>query len=297
MKKRIVSLMLVLMMLASTVFVTTNAAEGQIKNIIYLIPDGGGYAPYDFANMVKIAGGFNPELFPNKTPTDTNPMAMRAQLVGSMTTAPITGGVTDSAAAGTAMATGYKTINGFIGTDRDGIPKANLVEAAESKGMATGIISTYHWAHATPAAFTAHASDRNDLYNIYQQIENKELEVVLGVGYGQVSQYATIQNAIDAGYTVVETKEDLSKVKPGDKIWGNIGEKGFPYDVYLGETQANLAEMTKGAITALSGDPDGFFLMVEGGMVDTGGHASDARITTSEYLAFDEAFRVALEFA
>ncbi|MBQ2941734.1 MAG: alkaline phosphatase [Clostridia bacterium] len=297
MKKRIVSLMLVLMMLASTVFVTTYAAEGQIKNIIYLIPDGGGYAPYDFANMVKIAGGFNEELFPNKTPTDENPMAMRAHLAGSMKTAPVTGGVTDSAAAGTAMATGYKTVNGYVGIDKNGIPKANLVEAAESIGKSTGIISTYHWAHATPATFTAHASDRNDLYDIYQQIENKDLEVVLGVGYGQVSQYATIQNAVDSGYTIVETKEDLLKVKPGDRIWGNIGDKGFPYDVYLGKTQANLAEMTKGAITALSGDPDGFFLMVEGGMVDTGGHASDARITTSEYLAFDEAFKVALEFA
>lgn len=269
----------------------------QIKNIIYLIPDGGGYALYDFANMVKVAGGFNEELFPNKTYTDKNPMSMIPQLAGSMTTAPAPGGVTDSAAAGTAMATGHKTINGFVGIDKNGIPKANLVEAAESVGKATGIISTYHWAHATPATFTAHAPDRNDLYDIYQQIENKGLEVVLGVGYGQVSQYATIQNAIDNGYTVVETKEDLLNVEPGDKIWGNIGEKGFPYDVFLEEKQANLAEMTSGAIEALSGDSDGFFLMVEGGMVDTGGHANSANTTTSEYLAFDAAFKVALDFA
>ncbi len=297
MKKRIVSLMLVLIMLASTVFVAVNAAEGQIKNIIYLIPDGGGYPLYDFANMVKIAGGFNEEIFPNKTPTDTNPMAMRAQLAGSMKTASLSTGVTDSAAAGTAMATGHKTFNGFIGIDKDGIPRANLVEAAKSVGKATGIISTYHWFHATPASFTAHSQDRNDGYDLYQQVENKGIEVVLGVGYGQVAQYATIQNAIDRGYTVVETKEDLLKVKPGDRIWGNIGDKGLPYDINLEKTQATLAEMTKAAITALSGDPEGFFLMVEGGKVDTGGHANSAVISTSEYLAFDEAFRIALEFA
>ena len=274
------------------------AGSSQIKNIIYLIPDGGGYGLYDFANLVKEAGGFDPELFPNKTPTEQGPMSMRAQLAGSMTTASASSAVTDSAAAGTAMASGYKTVNGYVGIDKNCVPKANLVEAAESVGKATGIISTYHWSHATPAAFTAHAIDRGDDYNIYQQIENKGLEVVLGVGYGMVSQYgATIQNAIDNGYTVVETKADLLNVKPGDKIWGNVAEKTYPYDVELGETQPTLAEMTCGAIQALSGDPDGFFLMVEGGKVDTGGHSNDARTSTSEYLAFDAAFQAALDFA
>ena len=274
-----------------------NESDGQIKNIIYLIPDGGGYPLYDFANLVKEAGGFNPEKFPNKTPTEKGPMSLCAQLAGSVTTASASSAVTDSAAAGTALSSGYKTINGYVGIDKKMVPKANLVEAAESVGKATGIISTYHWSHATPAAFTAHAIDRGDDFNIYQQVENKGLEVVLGVGYGMVSQYATIQNAIDNGYTVVETKEDMLNVKPGDRIWGNVAESTYPYDVDLSETQPTLAEMTAGAITALSGDPDGFFLMVEGGKVDTGGHSNDARTSTSEYLAFDAAFKIALDFA
>ena len=300
--KKLLSMMLIIAILAISVpctFASDSVGEGsgQIKNIIYLIPDGGGYGLYDFANMVKVAGGFDTEKFPNKTPTDTEPMSMRAQLAGSMTTASASSSVTDSAAAGTAMSSGYKTINGYIGIDKNSVPKANLVEAAESVGKSTGIISTYHWSHATPAAFTAHAQDRGDDYNIYQQIENKDLEVVLGVGYGMVSQYATIQNAIDNGYTIVETKEDLLNVRPGDKIWGNVAEKTYPYDVELGADQPTLAEMTAGAIEALSGDPDGFFLMVEGGKVDTGGHRDDARISTSEYLAFDAAFKVALDFA
>jgi len=302
--KKLLSLMLSAAIFATAVpdsFGTASAEEsggtGQIKNIIYLIPDGGGYGLYDFANMVKVAGGFSTEKFPNKTPTDTEPMSLRAQLAGSVTTASASSSVTDSAAAGTALSSGYKTINGYIGIDKNSVPKANLVEAAESVGKATGIISTYHWSHATPAAFTAHAQDRGDDYNIYQQVENKDLEVVLGVGYGMVSQYATIQNAIDNGYTIVETKEDLLNVEPGDKIWGNVAEKTYPYDVELGTTQPTLAEMTAGAIEALSGDPDGFFLMVEGGKVDTGGHRDDARISTSEYLAFDAAFKVALDFA
>ena len=297
MKKRLVSLVLVLMIIASMVYVSANATEGQIKNIIYLIPDGGGYPLYDFANMVKIAGGLSDEKFPYKTLTDTTPMAMRAYLAGSMTTSPVTGGVTDSAAAGTAMATGHKTINGYLGVDRAGVPKANLVEAAESVGKSTGLIATYEWVHATPASFSAHAMNRSDYKNIYEQMENKGLEVVLGAGYGAVSEYATIQNAIDKGYIIVEGWEDLDAVRPGDTLWGNIANPSFPYDIKLNGKQANLEEMTRAAITALSGDPDGFFLMVEGSKVDTGGHLNDALVSTSEYLAFDAAFRAALEFA
>lgn len=301
--KKLLSLMLSIVLLVISIpctFVSVNAENNgsQIKNIIYLIPDGGGYGLYDFANLVKVSGGFNTEKYPYKTPTEQGPMSMRAFLAGSATTKSASSSVTDSAAAGTALSTGYKSVNGYVGIDKNRAPKANLVEAAESVGKATGIISTYHWSHATPATFTAHAIDRGDDYNIYQQIENKGLEVVLGVGYGMVSQYgATIQNAKNNGYTVIETKEDFLNVKPGDKIWGNVADKTYPYDVELEEGQPTLAEMTAGAIKALSGDPDGFFLMVEGGKVDTGGHRDDARISTSEYLAFDAAFKVALDFA
>ncbi len=296
--KKITSLVLALLLICALIPSAVSAdTTPVIKNIIYLIPDGGGYSLYDFANDVKTDGGFDRSVYPNATVTNTDPMAMRAQLAGSMTTAPVTGGVTDSAAAGTAMATGHKTVNGYLGVDKKLVPVANLVEAAQSVGKATGLIATYEWMHATPGAFSAHASNRSDYYNIYQQIENKGIEVVLGAGYGQVSSYATIQNAIDRGYTIVSTKADLAAVKPGQKIWGNIATNSLPYDVNLSSAQGNLAEMTAAALTSLSADEDGFFLMVEGSKVDSGGHANDAVVTTSEYLAFDAAFKVALDFA
>lgn len=298
MKKRVISFVLLLAMLATILpSVGVTAATPQIKNVIYLIPDGGGYPLYDFADMVKQSGGFRSGLYPNRTPTDYNPMTMKSYLAGSMTTAPYGGGITDSAAAGTAMATGQKTYNGRIGVDINGKPIANLVEAAQSVGKATGLVATYEWMHATPAAFSAHAMDRNDYYNLYQQIENQGLDVVLGAGYGAVSSYATIQNATDRGYTVIKHKNELADVKPGDKIWGNMGAPSMPYDINLVNSQPTLATMTDAAITALSGDEDGFFLMVEGSKVDTGGHANDALVTTSEYLAFDAAFKVAVDFA
>ncbi len=299
MKRKLLSLLLTLILVCTLLPGAVYATDTTpvIKNIIYMIPDGGGYPLYDFANMVKVSGGFDRTVYPNSTATNTDPLTLKNYLAGSMTTAPASGGTTDSAAAGTAMATGHKTENSYLGINKNGVPKANLVEAAQSVGKSTGLVSTYEWMHATPGAFSAHAINRNDYYNIYQQIENKGIDVVLGAGYGQVSSYATIQNAVDRGYTVVSTKSDLAAVKPGQKIWGNIASSSLPYDINLSSTQGNLAEMTQAAITSLSADEDGFFLMVEGSKVDSGGHLNDAVITTSEYLAFDAAFKVALDFA
>ncbi len=305
MKKRFVSFVVILAVLMTMLSAVSVSAEDlqtgskaalQIKNVIYLIPDGGGYGPYDFANMVKQAGGFDAAKYPNKTATTTEPMTMRDYLAGSLRTKSANNSITDSAAAGTALATGYKTNNGYIGVNPGGKPIANLVEAAQSVGKATGLIATYEWMHATPASFSAHAIDRNDYKNLYQQIENQGIEVVLGTGYGAVSSYATIQNAVDRGYTVINNKTQLNDVEPGDKLWGNMAQS-MPYDINLSSSQATLAEMTKAAITALSGDEDGFFLMVEGSKVDSGGHSNDAVVTTSEYLAFDAAFKVAVDFA
>lgn len=271
--------------------------ERQIKNVIFLIPDGGGYGPYDFANDVKISGGFLKADYMYRTPTTNKPMTMRAHLAGSMTTLNYQGALTDSAAAGTAMATGYKTLNGRIGINHEGKPIANVLEAAQSIGMSTGLVATYEWMHATPASFSAHVMARDDYRNLYEQIENQGIDVVLGSGYGAVKNYATIDNAVERGYTVVRTREDLENVKPGDRIWGDATNNSSPYDINLGAEQPTLAQMTKAAITALSADEDGFFLMVEGSKVDTGGHANDAVVTTSEHLAFDAAFRAAVDFA
>lgn len=298
MKKRLLSLMLVVLMIATCMPTTIMASTtSQIKNIIYMIPDGAGYNTYEFANYVKVAGGFDATKYPYKTPTDTTPMTLKGYLAGSAKTYCADDDTTDSAAAGTALATGHKTNKGYIGVTAQKRPVANVLEAAQSVGKATGIVATYEWVHATPASFSAHGTSRTDYYNLYQQVENKGIDVVLGAGYGEVSKYATIANATARGYKVVATKDEFKAVKPGDKIWGNVASTSLPYDINLKSTQPTLAEMTETAITALSGDEDGFFLMVEGSKVDTGGHAKDAVVTTSEYLAFDAAFKVALDFA
>ncbi len=275
-----------------------SADAPQIKNVIFLIPDGAGYGSLDFSNDVKQAGGFDDTKFPYKTQVDDSEMTLFSYHAGSMVSLNVYNSMTDSAAAGTALSTGYKTINNYLGLDRRKMPHANLTEAAQSVGKATGLVSTYEWPHATPASFAVHTLQRTAYGDFYRQIENKGLQVVLGAGYGTVESYGgNAQTAIDNGYTFINNKTELAAVQPGDKIWGNIATSNFDFDIYNSETTATLAEMTQAAITALSADEDGFFLMVEGSKVDTGAHSNNTAQMSSDYIAFDAAFKVAVDFA
>ena len=273
--------------------------EKQIKNVIFLIPDGGGPNLMDLADMVKKAGGFDRTKYPNSTVTTPGGLNCLLYLAGFETTHSANNPVTDSAAGGTALSSSYKTKNGYVGITPNKVPRANILEVAQLLGKAVGICTTAEWPHATPAAYTAHSTSREDYINMYRQIENKELNVVLGAGYGKVTEFhgATIDDAVARGYKIIKTPEDAASVKPGDRLWGNVSPNSLSGDIYNSATKASLPELTEAAITALSGDPDGFFLMVESSGVDGGGHSSDAVGTTSEYLSFDECWRIAVEFA
>lgn len=294
MKKIIIST-LVFALLLCTLCLSVFASG--IKNVIFLIPDGAGMNSFDMANDVKEEGGFAEGVYVNRTPVAKGPMFMNDYFAGLCSTHTIIGEVTDSAAAATALATGTKTTGTYLGVDYRGRPLATILEGAQSKGMSTGLVVTQEWMAATPAGYSSHVMGRNDYKNVYEQMENQKIDVVLGAGYGAVSEYATIQNASDRGYKIINNRDELLSVKPGEKIWGNIFESASPYDINLAKGEPTLAEMTSAAITALSGNENGFFLMVEGSCVDTGAHANHAIVTVSEYLAFDEAFKVAVEFA
>ena len=269
----------------------------KVKNIIYMIPDGGGMSPFYLTDAVKEAGGWDKNVYPNATIATSEGMYLEKYLVGAITTRSFDEEVTDSAAAGTALSSGYKTKNGYIGVGFDGKPHANILETAQYAGKNVGMVTTYEWSNATPAAFSAHDQARGNYVSISEQIVNQNIDVVLGAGFG-AAKWGSIKEAEKRGYNIVSTREDLNAVNPGDKIWGNLVENSFPYDIERKEHIPNIAEMTKAAITALDGDSEnGFFLMVEGSKVDGGGHANAAGAMVGEFLAFDEACGVALEYA
>ncbi|MBE7015862.1 MAG: hypothetical protein E7417_03455 [Ruminococcaceae bacterium] len=299
MKKKILSGIVSLMMAVSCVspVLAADKASGEIKNIIYMIPDGGGMSPFNLADALKQAGGWDRNVYPNSTVTEQSEMYLKQYLVGAITTHSANAEVTDSAAAGTALSSGYKTNNGYIGMTPDKIPQANILEAAQYVGKNVGLVTTCEWANATPAAFAAHEKDRGNYAPMSEQMVNQGLEVVLSSGFG-AAKWGDISEAEIRGYDIIETREDLEAIKPGDKVWGNVVDGTLPYDIENDSEKPNLAELTKAAITALDdGNDEGFFLMVEGSQVDGGGHTNNVRAMVGEFLAFDEACKVALNYA
>ena len=174
--KKILPLILIFILLSS---ITAEAkADTQIKNIVYMIPDGGGMAPFFLADYVKKPGGLD-EKFPSATPTPAENMFIKDYLIGAETTYSANSSVTDSAASGTALSSGYKTNNGMIGITPEFSPRATILEACQSLGKNTGIVITYEWTNATPAAFSAHYESRYGTTMLAEQIVNQGIDVVL----------------------------------------------------------------------------------------------------------------------
>lgn len=296
---KMLSFLVAFVLLVSMICTISVKAEQDVavKNIIYMIPDGGGMSPFYLTDALKEAGGWDKNMYPNATIATGDGMHIEKYLVGSMTTYCSNAEITDSAAAGTAMSSGYKTKKSYVGVDPDKKPHANILEAAQYSGKNVGLVSTYEWTNATPAAFSAHDTARSNYTIMSEQIVNQDIDVVLGAGFG-AAKWGSIKEAEKRGYDIIRTREDLNAVKPGDKIWGNLVENSFAYDIARKEHIPNIAEMTKAAITALDGDSEnGFFLMVEGSKIDGGGHSNSASAMVGDYLAFDEACKVALEYA
>jgi len=298
MKKILCLLLGVTLLFTNVVLVAaTEPATSQIKNVIYMIPDGGAMASFFLADYVKQAGGLSSK-YPNVTPVETGEMFLKDYLVGAETTYSANSEVTDSAASGTALSSGYKTNNGMIGITPAKKPRANVLEACQELGKNTGIVATYEWTNATPASFSAHAENRGETLVLGEQIVNQDIDVVLAnTLYAYKSQdWFTDEAFRSRGYEVITTKEQLNAIEPGDRVWGKL--PAAYYDIDRAATTPNLAELTSAAIKALDdGNENGFFLMVEGSAVDGGGHSSNALQMVSEWLSFDAACKVAIEYA
>lgn len=271
------------------------AADETPRNIILFISDGCGPASFTFARgYVQAARGVE------TLPTD-------AIQVGAIRTHSSSSRVTDSAAGATAFACGVKTYNGAIAVDTARRPLATLLEAAEQKGMATGLVVTSTITHATPAAFSAHVPNRSMETEIAAQQLEQGIEVLFGGGRAMfVPREAggrrqdgrdLLAEAREKGYTVLtdRTAFDDSLHTP---VLGLFADSHMAYELDRDPAeQPSLAEMTEKALALLGDNPKGFFLMVEGSRIDHAAHVNDAGAHLHDILAFEEAVKVALDFA
>lgn len=203
---------------------------------------------------------------------------------------------TDSAASGTAYATGQKTNNGMIGMNPDKQVVTNLPEKLASLGYVSGIVSTDNLDGATPAAFYAHQPDRGMSKEIWADMANSKL-TFFSAGSCELfkEQPANTQNAIRKAFTIVEDPND--KLIPQSSRLGYLPTKSETASV--NDNRGNyLPATTQMAINYLSErSQKGFFLMVEGARIDKSAHNNDYQAVTREVLDFDKAIEVAIRFA
>ncbi|GAB4285785.1 MAG: alkaline phosphatase [Ignavibacteriaceae bacterium] len=212
--------------------------------------------------------------------------------------------ITDSAAGATAIATGYRTNNYFIGVDTLYQPLYSFFSLAESLNKSTGLVATSTITHATPASFVANVNNRADELEIARQMIYKDLEVVIGGGkkfflpLKDNGSREDDQNLIDSlknsGYNFINSFPELVSDTSDDKFFAILSLEGLPK---ASERDYSLGTLTSIALKKLSSDPDGFVLMVEGSQIDWAGHYHETDYLLNELSDFNTAINTALDFA
>ena len=212
--------------------------------------------------------------------------------------------ITDSAAAATAIACGEKTNNGMLGVLPDGTHVESVAEVAKKSGRKVGIVTTVTIVHATPAGFYAHNKNRGLAYQIGLDLLASGFDYFAGGGVYDKFDDAkdplyrgnVFELARKAGYAVnLDDRAGWAALKPGSKSWSVFGARGMQFAIDADGTEPTLADLVAKGVEVLD-NPNGFFLMCEGGKVDYAGHANDGATDLREVLALDDAVKVALAF-
>lgn len=274
----------------------------KAKNIIFLISDGMSTGTLHMANLhcERTFGKSSHWISLYKERRATRAL-MDTQSANSI--------VTDSAAASSAFGGGFRVNNGSLNISPEGKENMPIWQKFKKKGKKTGVVTTVTATHATPAGFCVNVKNRGSEQEIADQYLDLGIDVIMGGGdeyfnaagrEDKKDMYAAFRSR---GYQVAQTRDELLKAGNSQPLLGIFSQGGLPYaidrenDDNLKETTPSLAEMSKKAIEVLSQNPEGFVLQIEGGKVDWAAHANCVSGLIYDQLAFDEAIRVAIDFA
>lgn len=258
----------------------SDGTDRKIKNVILLIGDGNGLAQLAAAMYAN-----------NNQLTLT-----QLKNLGLIKTQSADDFTTDSAAAGTALASGQKVKNRSIGMLPDGTPATNLPEYLAPYGFNSGIITTDHLTGATPAAFFAHQPERDLTRNIATDLAKSPLSLFIGGGKSDFMGSETVQldNLEMAGFILAPSLQVLASQKAA-KTGYFASNRGLPK---MSDGRLDfLPEATKAGIDFLDSKNQPFFLMIESAFIDSGGHANEVGTVIKEGIDFDQAVAQALRFA
>ncbi|MCK9192080.1 MAG: alkaline phosphatase [Sphaerochaetaceae bacterium] len=279
--------------------------KNSAKNIILLIGDGMSTA--QIATADAYLGSLDGKIYDQLSFEAFDHQGLTTTYSGSQL-------ITDSAAAGTAIATGSKTYNGAISVDMNKNKLKSILAYAEDAGKATGIVTTTRVTHATPAVFISNNVDRDAENEIALDESDSGVDYLAGGGYRyfvgknnkeglkskRTDDLDVVEMMAQDGYTTFISEDETSDFlnynpKKGDKVLGLFGYSHLDYAID-DANQPTLAQMTEKGIDLLSMDDDGFFMMIEAGRIDHASHANDAVTAIDDTLAFNDAVQVAIDY-
>ena len=295
--------------------VTSCSNEPQVKNVIYLIGDGMGF------------GAVSSLLLSEDEPTG---FEIASPVIGLSETCSADNYVTDSAAGGTALATGTRTNNGYAGADPEGNQLTSVLRKAQTYGMKTGIVVNTTLTEATPAAFYAGVTSRKFVYDIAKQFTESEVDLAIGGGLdhfiGRPDSLDLTATLIEKGYdvylnweTVLETDSDKfvgilplydlhrreknngeASAAEGQEVCLAAQMASLNEDAsreHLSEPTVYLEKATAKALDVLSrNNKNGFFLMIESAIIDGYGHNNDGEGMVIEMQEFNRTLRQMIEY-
>lgn len=274
--------------LAAVLCLSISAADAA-KNVILMIGDGMGF------EHVK-AGGYY-------LSGAAGSLAFEPYYLGAVKTRSLDSSVTDSAAAATALATGYKTNNNVVGQSPTGVIYQSILEKARAMNKRAGLVTTDAITGATPAGFGAHEASRTSYINIGNDyLYGSRPELILGGGNPALgSTYfsaAQVTAAQGLGYQVAYDAAQMNALNPAGKSLGLFasGRLTYEHDRAPSSTQPHLSQMAAFALAAMEQDPDGFFLMIEGANIDPAAHSNNIADTTLEVVEFNNTFNTVMNW-
>ena len=297
---------LAFLILLALIIMPANAIEKEnvkpVKNVILLIPDGTSLASVSVARWLQWYQD------PNKPKLNIDPY-----LCGTVRTHSSNAPIGDSAPTTSCYMTGQPSRTGYVSTypvsdkendiyptdpSRAYQPLTTVLEAGKFlQDKSAGLVVTCHFPHATPADCSAHSYNRGKYHWLAPQIAHNDVDVVIGGGIAHLNP--EMESYLKAnGYSIY--KDDLKGMRADNnkKMWALFGQEEMAYDIDRNpEEQPDLEEMTRKAISKLSQNPNGFFLMVEGSKIDWAAHGNDPVGIATDFLAFDRACGAAFEFA
>jgi alkaline phosphatase len=238
-------------------------------------------------------------------------------------------GTTDSAASATALSSGLKTNNTVIGKDATGKDIRSIAELAQDVGKATGVVTTKFLSDATPASYLAHDEDRGNYADITDEMVASNANVIFGAGNPLYDDDAALRGTPDYTYisqptwtklttgqtpfTVVDTAAQFDALATGatpEHVFGaphafstlqaarsTLVPGSVPFSSPRNADVPSLAQMSKAALNVLTNaDPDGFFVMIEGGAIDTAAHANNTTGVVEEQVDFNDAVQSVVDW-